>query len=304
MTIFVAQFGPIPPRILGGMRKPVIVVGRDAAKILELLQRQSVQHSRRSLFPRGDGFFPRFRARQVFSGAHIGSDVVPYPFDPRHVPGAGGVEKILGRGKSHRGNHGFQVRRALHRSQPLHSSRIGKAEGSHISVRPPLLGCPLDGVISVMALVFVRPKFAAGSVPATHIFYDDRISTLDCAVKDRIFLLREVLAVGRAINEYRKRPASFGPKDVGTEQNSAAHRNGDILFQAEIPGWRLLCNCASKRRNDEENLTINFHGTGQSTIRDPGEGGSYVRAVYLYPSALLRECPLSGSRGTRGQRQW
>src|SRR5437899_9611479 len=79
------------------------------------------------------------------------------------------------------------MRRALHRSQPLHSSRIGKAEGSHISARPPLLGCPLDGVKSVTALVFVRPKFAAGSVPATHILYDNRISTLDCAVKDRHF---------------------------------------------------------------------------------------------------------------------
>src|SRR5437588_12616778 len=115
------------------------------------------------------------------------------------------------------------MRRALHRSQPLHSSRIGKAEGSHISVRPRLLGCPLDGVKSVAALVFVRPQFATGSVPATHILYDNRISTLDCAVKDRIFLLREVLAVGRAINENREWPNSFGPKDVGTEQNSAAH---------------------------------------------------------------------------------
>src|SRR5947208_14935657 len=113
------------------------------------------------------------------------------------------------------------MRRALHRSQPLHSSRIGKAEGSHISARPPLLGCPLDGVKSVAALVFVRPKFAVGSVPAAHIFYDDRIPALDCAAKDRIFLLREVLAVGRAMNEYRKPPASLWPKDVGTEPNSA-----------------------------------------------------------------------------------
>src|SRR5436853_7149587 len=110
------------------------------------------------------------------------------------------------------------MRRALHRSQPLHSSRIGKAEGSHISARPPLLGCPLDGVKSVTALVFVRPKFAAGSVPATHILYDNRISTLDCAAKDRIFLLREVLAVWRAIPDYRKRPASLGPRDGRTEQ--------------------------------------------------------------------------------------
>src|SRR5205809_7987089 len=137
------------------------------------------------------------------------------------------------------------MRRALHRSQPLHSARIGKAEGSHISVRPALLGCPLDGVVSVAALVFVRAKFAVGSVAAPHILYDDRVSALDCAAKDRVFLLREVLAVGRAINEYRKRPASFGPKDVGTEQNSVAHGDGDILFQAEITGWRLLCNCAS-----------------------------------------------------------
>src|SRR5437870_13684038 len=165
------------------------------------------------------------------------------------------------------------MRRALHRSQPLHSARIRKAEGSHISVRPRLLGCPLDGVKSVAALVLVRPKFAVGSVPAAHIFYDDRISALDCAAKDRIFLLREVLAVGGAINEHRKRPASFGPKDVGTEQNAAAHRNGDILFQDEIPGWRLRCNCASKRRNDEENLTIDSHGTRQST-KYSGENGT------------------------------
>src|SRR2546427_9562070 len=157
------------------------------------------------------------------------------------------------------------MRRALHCSQPLHSSRIGKAEGSHISARPPLLGCPLDGVKSVTALVFVRPKFAAGSVPATHILYDNRISTLDCAAKDRIFLLREVLAVGRAINENREWPVSFGPKDVGTEQNAVARGDCDILFQDEITGWRRLCNCASKRRNDEENLTINSHGTRQST---------------------------------------
>src|SRR5207247_6901523 len=90
------------------------------------------------------------------------------------------------------------MRRALHRSQPLHSARIGKAEGSHISVRPALLGCPLDGVVSVAALVFVRAKFAVGSVAAPHILYDDRVSALDCAAKDRVFLLREVLAIGRA----------------------------------------------------------------------------------------------------------
>src|SRR5207249_10507171 len=83
------------------------------------------------------------------------------------------------------------------------------------------------------------------------------------ALKVRRYRLREVLAVGRAINEHRKRSLPFGPKDVGTEQNSAAHRNGDILFQDEIPGWRLLCTCASKPRNDEENLTSNSHGTGQ-----------------------------------------
>src|SRR5438094_10092087 len=45
-AIFVAQFDPVPPRVLGGMRKPVIVVGRDATKIRELLQRQSLQYSR------------------------------------------------------------------------------------------------------------------------------------------------------------------------------------------------------------------------------------------------------------------
>jgi len=90
--------------------------------------------------------------------------------------------------------------------------------------------------------------------------YDDRVSALDCAAKDRVFLLREVLAIGRAINEDRKRPTSFGPEDVGTEQNSVAHGDSDILFQDEITNWRLLCNCASKRRNDEENLTIHFHG--------------------------------------------
>src|SRR5207249_9215882 len=50
-AVVVAQFGPVPPRILGGMRMPVIVVGRDATKIRELLQGQTVQHSRRSLFP-------------------------------------------------------------------------------------------------------------------------------------------------------------------------------------------------------------------------------------------------------------
>src|SRR5438034_3922530 len=121
------------------------------------------------------------------------------------------------------------MRRALHRSQPLHSARIGKAEGSHISVRPALLGCPLDGVISVAALVFVRPKFAIGSVPTPHILYDDCISALDCAAKDRVFLLREVLAIGRAINEDRKRPTSFGTEDVGTEQDSVAHGDGDIF---------------------------------------------------------------------------
>src|SRR5438874_13676074 len=31
-AIFVAQFGPVPPRVLCGMRKPVIVVGGGAAK--------------------------------------------------------------------------------------------------------------------------------------------------------------------------------------------------------------------------------------------------------------------------------
>ena len=68
------------------------------------------------------------------------------------------------------------------------------------------------------------------------------------------------LPLGRAINEDRKRPTSFGPEDVGTEQNSVAHGDSDILFQDEITNWRLLCNCASERRNDAENLTIHFHG--------------------------------------------
>src|SRR5207247_9186653 len=141
--------------------------------------------------------------------------------------------------------------------------------------RPRLLGCPAHVVKSVAALVFVRPKFAVGSVPAAHIFYDDCISALDCAAKDRVLLLREVLAVGRAINKHRKRPVSFGPKDVGTEQHAVTHRNGDILFRDEITSWRLRRNCASERRNDEENLTINSHGTRQST-KYSGENGTRV----------------------------
>src|SRR5207253_7784486 len=110
--------------------------------------------------------------------------------------------------------------------------------------RPARPGCPLDGGTSAAALVFVRPKFAIGSVPAAHILQYACISALDCAAEDRVFLLREVLAIGRAINEHRKRPTSFGPKDIGTEQNAVTHRNGDILFRDEITSWRLRCNCA------------------------------------------------------------
>src|SRR5437870_10416028 len=52
------------------MGNPFIVVGRDVAKILELLQRQSVQHSRRSRFPRGNGFPPFSRPASFFWRAH------------------------------------------------------------------------------------------------------------------------------------------------------------------------------------------------------------------------------------------
>src|SRR5205085_9406705 len=54
----------------------------------------------------------------------------------------------------------------------------------------------------------VRPKVAVGRVPATHILQYDCISALDCAAKDRVFLLREVLAVGRCD---RRRGASGAP---------------------------------------------------------------------------------------------
>ena len=74
---------------------------------------------------------PRARAGQAAAHAHVGRDVVPDPGRPRHVEHAAGVEEVARRGEGHGRHHGLEVRRRLHRGQPLHGARIGQAERAH-----------------------------------------------------------------------------------------------------------------------------------------------------------------------------
>src|SRR5947209_19204383 len=95
-------------------------------------------------------------------------------------------------------------------------------------------------------------------------------------------------------------PSSFGRHQKHTEFESSlrSYLISDVATCADRQSRTSLCLLGRGRRPpSRRHLESN-------DIRDPGEGASYARAVYVYPSALLREYPISGSRGTRGQRQW
>src|SRR5437773_5329805 len=119
-AVFVPQLGEIPEGVLRWMVEPFVIVRRDVAQLLDLIEGQRLQQS----------FFERLPAAgaillcKVLLHTHIWCDVLPDPFEPREVPDAAAVEEVLWSRKGHGRDHGFEVRWFLHGREPLDRSGI------------------------------------------------------------------------------------------------------------------------------------------------------------------------------------
>src|SRR5580692_6666231 len=142
------------------MREPLIVERRDLLQVWQIAQRQEVLQSFVILLPGCGGFFMCLRARKILAATGIRCDVEPNPVEPRSVKDAARIEKIAGRGESHRGDHGFEMRWILYSRKPLDGAGIREAERADVSVGPCLARGPLDGVVAVVAFVLVWGKIS------------------------------------------------------------------------------------------------------------------------------------------------
>ena len=115
-----------------------------------MVERSSRQVSSASRPVRGPGRF--------FFRADVGGDVLPDPGRPGHVEDAARVDEVVAGGEGHGRDHGLEVRRRLHRGQPLHRARVGEAERADDAVGPGLRGRPLDRVVAVASFVDGRAR--------------------------------------------------------------------------------------------------------------------------------------------------
>src|SRR2546425_4324108 len=83
---------------------------------------------------------------------------------------------VVNAGGSEIGKNGYQVRRCLQCSLPLHVSEIRSPLHSHLAVRPRLLSRPLDRIVTVFLLVSERIPFAFRFVPSPHILKNKHIA--------------------------------------------------------------------------------------------------------------------------------
>src|SRR5215469_6796269 len=123
------------------------------------------------------------------------------------------------------------MRRTFNGGEPLHRTRIGKTKSSHSSIRPWLAGSPLDSVVTIPSLVFVRAKLSLGLKSAANILNYDRIAAIDCVLESRVLLLRCIFPIGRAIDEHRKFSVFTRPQHVRPQNYTVAHRYRDVLTQ-------------------------------------------------------------------------
>src|SRR5229473_4599496 len=228
-VIFIAELGPVPPGVGGGMREPFVVEGSDVLQVRKVAEGKKFLQAPMFLFPSGCRFLAGFRAAEIPPPTDVGGDIEPDPVEPGAVKGAAGVEKIAWRRKRHSRGHYFQVGRVFGGGKPLDCAGIGEAKGAHAAVGPGLLRDPFDSVVAVVPLIPVGIEFAVGSIAAADVLDNDGIAACDGFFEGFVIAKRRFLAVGRSIDERWEAPGLGGEQNISAENYTVAHGNWNIF---------------------------------------------------------------------------
>ena len=103
---------------------------------------------------------------------------------------------------------------------------IRAADHSNSSVRPGLLGDPVQRVVAVWAFLPENVELAFGSIAAAHILQHHRVAV----VQERRIAERQVgsLSVRRSHQERGIAADTGGMENIGIEMDAVAHRNARV----------------------------------------------------------------------------
>ena len=136
------------------------------------------------------------------------------------------------------GSDGLQVLAAPGGGLVLGEADVGDAVHADAAVAPRLRAYPLDGVVAVVSLVYVRLPRAVGVVAAAAVLHDAGVSCLDESLGplDVALLL---LVVDRPDEEHGKGSFPGRRVDVGGQQDAVPHGNLDVQANTQRLSGRV-----------------------------------------------------------------
>ncbi len=133
------------------------------------------------------------------------------------------------------GSYAFEIWMVQRSNGPLSIAKIGHSKHSDVSVTPWLFSNPVESIVSVISLIYIRIPFAFRVPFSSNILNNTYVSFLSPMLSNswhKAVIL--VFAIRQPCQYYWKLAFGLGFVNIGVELNSVTHRDRNVLIHFNI----------------------------------------------------------------------